>query len=257
MTPKIDFDNLDHISIDYHTPDLPPPYCYAYALEAKFTPSGLEFTFKLTYTDRDELDEDEIFEEGFTLNDDHEGKGTLPKAWTETLKVLIRRTTWTNNKKHLALRVKIEDIENNVFEGSPADIASWEYLLQELQQGIYETNKREYPLDFRYREVEKTGELAIALHASFSQREAYITYTRDGSPEKKQPLPWKDLKKLLKAIYTPDYLPENAQDGFPTKRGKYINPGDGQWYMFGKAVLNPSAKVDSLTLLEKQLKQGL
>lgn len=257
MTPKIDFDNLSQVSIAYHTPDLPPPYCYAYALEAKFVPSGLEFSFKLTYTDREDLDEDEIFEEGFTLNDDYEGSGSLPKAWSETLTSLLQKTNWTNSKKNLSLHVKVEDVEKNLLEGSPSDIEVWNYFLQELMQGIYEINQMELPLDFRYREIEKSGELEIALHASFAQREAHITFAQSGTPEKKQALPWKELKKLLKAIYTPDYLPGNAKEGIPTKRGKFINPGDGRWYMFGKAALNPSAKVDSLAILEQQLKQGL
>ena len=257
MTPTIDFDNLSHISISFHTPDLPPPYCYAYALEAKFTPSGLDFSFNLTYTDRDELDEDEIFEEGFTLDDDYEGKGALPQAWSETLVSLLHKTYWTSNKRRQSLHVKAEDTHNNTFESSPADIESWEYLLQELMQGIYEVNQRELPLDFRYLEIEKAAKLEIALHASFATREAQITISKSGAPEKQQPLPWKELKRLLKAIYTPDYLPHIAKTGTPTKRGKYINPGDGKWYMFGKAALNPSAKIDSLAVIEQQLKQGL
>lgn len=255
MKPQIDFDNLSQISFAYHTPDLPPPYCFAYALEMKFVPSGLEFSFKLTYTDRDELDEDEIFEEGFTLNDDYEGKGILPAAWSETLIALLRKTSWTNDKKHQSLHVKVEDADKNTFEGSPADMDSWEYLLQELMQGIYEVNQMELPLDFRYLEIEKAEEIEIVLHASFAEREAHITTAKNGSPETKRPIPWKELKKLLKAVSIPDYLPANAKEGVPTKRGKYINPGDGKWYMFGKAALNPSAKVDSLGILEKQLKQ--
>lgn len=257
MTPTIDFDSLSHISIAFHTPDLPPPYSYAYSLEVKFVPSGLTFSFQLTYTDRDELDEDEIFEEGFTLNDDYEGKGTLPAAWSQAVVDLLHKTSWTSNKKHQTLLIKAEDTDKNTFEGTPADVDSWEYLLQELMQGIYEVNQKELPLDFRYLEIEKTGELEIGLHASFASREAHIALVKNESLEKKRPVPWKELKKLLKAISTPDYLPANARDTVPTKRGKYVNLGDGKWYMFGKSALNPSPKVDSLAILEKHLKQGL
>lgn len=257
MKPTIDFDSLSHISIAFHTPDLPPPYAYAYSLEVKFIPSGLDFSFQLNYTGRDELDEDEIYEEGFTLNDDYEGKGTLSAAWSRAIVELLHKTSWTNNKKRQTLHIKAEDTNKNTFEGAPSDMDSWEYLLQELMQAIYEVNQRELPLDFRYREIEKTGELEIALHASFASREAHITVVKNGSPEKKRPVPWKELKKLLKAISTPDYLPDNARDTAPTKRGKYVSLGDGKWYMFGKTALNPSPKVDSLAILEKHLKQGL
>jgi|SRR5690606_5643761 hypothetical protein len=257
MTQNINFDKLSTLDIAYHTPDVPPPYSYAYDLELNFAPTGLEFSFKLTYTDRDELDEDEIFEEGFTLNDDYDGKGTLPKAWSETMVAQLHKTSWTRNKKHQSIQIKAEDIDQNTFEGSPADIESWEYLLQEVMQGIYEVNQRELPLDFRYKEIEKAGELEIALYASFAKREAHITFIKKDAPEEKRPIQWKELKKLLKVISAPDYLPANARDTAPSKRGKYINPGDGKWYMFGKAALNPSAKVDSLAILEQQLKQGL
>lgn len=250
-------ENIASVRITYYTPELPPPFSYTYSVAIKYTKKGLDFDFELTYTDREELEEEEIFAEGFTLEDDYKSKGTLPETWSNALKTQIQKTSWVNNKKKSSLDIAIVDKEDKVFEGSPGDIASWEYFLQELMQGIFEVGKRELPLEMQYKEVSnKTVDLTITLQASFAERTAHITYNNENEPAQKRPLPWKELKQLLKPVFIPDYLPEKATEEVPLKKGKYINPGDGKWYEFGKAILNLSAKMDHLSILENQLKQA-
>lgn len=250
--------NIASVKIAYHTPALPPPFSYAYTITVKYVQKGLDFDFVLTYVDRDEIEEEEIFAEGFTLEDDYQSEGTLPTAWAGALEEQIRKTSWVNDKKDAPLAIKIVDKDNRVFEGAPADMASWEYFLQELMQGVFEVGKKELPLEVQYREVvNKADDLAIKLQVSFAERTSHVTYTKGAEQSRKKPLPWKDLKKFLKSIFTPDYFTEMARPQLPSKKGRYINPGDGKWYEFGKAVQSPSKKVDSLLLLENQFKQAV
>lgn len=58
---------MKKIIAQYQTIQLPPPYSFDYQLIISPKADGLEVDFKLHYTDRDELSEEEILDEGFTM----------------------------------------------------------------------------------------------------------------------------------------------------------------------------------------------
>ena len=93
----------------------------------------------------------------------------------------------------------------------------------------------------------------VNISASFLSRTALRSVIVNGKRDEHQ-ITFKDLKKILKAIYMPDFLPEKAHKKFPEKPGTYLNPGDGLWYEFGKSLLNPDPQFDSLKKAESLIR---
>lgn len=251
--------NVSVLQISYFTPDLPPPYSYQHVLNIHFKKDELDIDFKLEYIDRDDLEEEDIVAEGFSLADNFSYKGSLPFIWKEEILSQLGKTTYFKEiPVDYPIHLKIEsEGEQKPFEGFPADLKNWEYFLQELVQGIFEAGKKESPLEVVYKEIDnKHVELELILKVSFLSRSATIIRNENNKLIEEKALPWKELKQILKAIYMPDYLPEKALGKIPTKVGKYINPGDGLWYEFGKALKNPDSSFNSLKRLEETLMDG-
>lgn len=246
-------ENISGLQISYFTPELPPPYSYQYVLDVQFGAEDLLVDFKLEYTGREDLEEEDILAEGFSIDDDFSYKGNLPFIWREALLKQLAKTTYFKEiPVDYPVHVKIEsEAGQESFEGFPADLKNWEYFLQELNQGIFEAGKRERQLEVLYKKIDnKHEESGLTLKVSFLSRSAIIIREESNKVIGEETIPWKELKHILKAIYMPDYITEKAIGNLPTKVGKYINPGDGLWYEFGKALKNPDANFNSLKKLE-------
>ena len=238
---------------------VPAPYHYAYSLDIQMAEGKVNY--KIEYLHREELTEEEITDEGFTMEDDWQWEGTLTEAWQGALKEQIQKQSWPKKpasprpeEANLHLRLVGQD-DNVLFDGIPADIASWEYFLQELVQAIYEIAQREAPFQLVYKEIGSGGsQHQIYLEASFAQRTITARQQQqEGEEEFAQP-DWKQLKSLMKTIYIPDYDYEQATVKEPKKRGKYIATGEGLWFKFGESLTEPDARSNSLDRLEKELK---
>ena len=244
------------IDIHYQTLALPPPYSYAYTLRIALTAQRVKVKLAWHYTDRDELSEEEIREEGFTPDDDIRWQGTLPAVWAPALRELLDQTRWlaeeTVPSGDSRLAVTVTDAQGKVTTGTPADAQRWEYQLQELIQGIYEAGKREHPLRLRYLDLTPNSPVKATLDASFMHRRFAVT-TEQGSWTYSHVLPWQKLPPLLEALYLPDYHTELSESALPHKPGQYVDPGDGLWYPLGKAVVNPG-KTDAVGTLRKIMK---
>lgn len=249
-------DKVTSLEVNFITPDAPPPYSYGYRLTANIKEDGIDIDFVLSYTDRDEVDEEEILAEGFTLNDDFSFKGVLPASWKASLLSRLEHASWiTGSQENSFLFFRIVSQETKKpLEGYPSDFETWEYFLQEMVQAIFEAGKKERPLEVVYKDITKDrGTQTIFLSGSFLQREAKLTVAAENGQESRTvELPWKNLRKMLKAIYLPDYDPDLAQAQEPKKAGRYLNPGDGLWYELGKAITNPNKEIDSLGILESE-----
>ena len=249
---------ISSIEISYFTPDLPPPYCYNYLLNATIAEDGLTISFKLEYVDREELDEEDILAEGFTMTDDFEYTGILPNVWKRELIAQLERTTFSKgNSGDYPIHLKLIDKDTKIYEGYPSDLNNWDYFLHELVQGIFEAGKKERPLEIIYRSIDVKRQLEeIVLNVSFLSRKATKS-TETGGKKYETDVSFRDLKKILKAVYMPDYHQEKAITKSPDKTGKYINLGNGLWYEFGKSALNPDPAFDSLQKAERLLRNDL
>lgn len=259
--PQTNLSLPQRIDIAFETLSVPPPYSYEYTFQLQFQASQFTLMYALHYTDRDELSEEEIWEEGFTQDDDYQWQGSLPEVWKTTLLEQWKKTQWLppedlRDASENALMLTTTLAEGNQHKGVPQPQTEWEYLLQELTQAVYEAAEREYPLHIRYLDQQHLGEKTIlSLTASFLQRSVDIEISQ-GTRQHRRNHPWSTLAPLLTTMYLLDYQPEHANPKSPTQPGIYLDPGDGLWYAFGTQVTNPGNS-DSLAKLSRIFSQLL
>ena len=114
-------------------------------------------------------------------------------------------------------------------------------MAQDLIQAIYETVKKEAPLQVHYRLVENdhTTDCNITVH--FSKRE--VIFEKNGVS---RTINWEYAIQLMKLVFTPDYHYEMAKEEPGKKRGAYIDCGDGYWHELGKGVVNIDPSFDAV-----------
>lgn len=250
------------LEIRFQTLFAPPPYSHEYLLRLDLSAAPQSdaaplASFQIIYTDREQLTEEEILDEGFSLEDDFAWKGLLPKVWKAATLDCLKKTKSLFEKpiphaQHL-LELLVDQGPGGQMQGIPDNAEDWEYFVQEMIQAIYEISKKELPLEIHYVEQDKNSKQSIHIQACFSQRSLQVAQEKDGRKTEKN-IKWEQLRPLLQAVYLPDYDPEKAKASLPHKAGKYINQGDGLWYELGVSVTNPSKKADAVGKLEKMLK---
>ncbi|MEM9675980.1 MAG: hypothetical protein ACFB15_17655 [Cyclobacteriaceae bacterium] len=235
---------VQQLDIVVETLSVPPPYSHTYNFRLQLMPNEVQAVYALHYTDRDELGEEEIWEEGFSEDDDFHWEGVLPEVWREVLLSLWSQTQW------IASEEVDETVENAILivttfqdglplEGVPEPTGEWEYLLQELTQAVYEAAQRERPLQIRYLQRSSEGEeYQLTLKVHFLNRMLTIIRQQPQKTEQYNPA-WAEVKPLLTALYQLDYHSEQAYAKMPKISGQYIDPGDGLWYQLEKAVTSP------------------
>jgi hypothetical protein len=207
-------------------------------------------SLNLEYYDRDEITEEEIFDEGYSLEDDFKWDGTLPEVWIDALESRLSRTSWT--KKNIpddgaSLSIKIfESGKSELLY--PSEKRTWEVLSQEIIQAIFELGKKEAPLHIEYLSVsDKNQKVGLSLKYSFSKRQVELQTTSN----KTLMLDWAEGQKLMQYIYFFDFIPDDATDKIPNVQGDYISPGDGLWY-----ALNDNSE-EHLAIRKKKLIETL
>lgn len=224
-------DAFDSLTCEYDTGTVPPPFCHRYKIKITRSKSQvLQIDLKLEYYDRDEINEEEIFDEGFTLEDDFVWKGILPEIWEKEITEKLNSTSW--RKKLTASQDGSEFIIKLVNKDKteilqPADTRAWENFCQEIIQAVFELGKKEAPLFISYvYKLSKHHKEQVDFEYSFSTRK--IRITNPGNKQKS--LEWVEGRLLLKHIFSLDYVPEDGLEDIPIKQGNYISPGDGLWY---------------------------
>ncbi len=221
------------LQIRYQTAAIMPgPFAHFYTLT--LTPTGqntLQTEISIEYPDREELDEEDIIGEGFTLDDSFNWQGTLPKTWLDAV------TPHTVNAKLKPLdedklgenddffEVTLVTTAGQTKQGTPASRDAWQYLAQELIQATYEAAGREHPFELTYVDNTQVSSGELRLTASFSQRT--LTVTTDG---KTRPLPWDELQRIMSQVYSAEYNPDEALLNKPKQDGRFLNMGNDEWY---------------------------
>ncbi|WKN40449.1 hypothetical protein [Tunicatimonas pelagia] len=239
--------SIHQLEISFETLSIPPPYSHAYAFTLTFDANELYLQYNLEYTGRDELSKEEIWEEGFSDNDNFKWEGHLPPVWRNTLLAAWKGTHLVSEEKYA------EPLQNGLFiaatlvdgqqtSGIPDELEDWEYLLQELTQAVYEAAQREYPLRIRYVEwFSQKAELQLVITIHFRERSLKIIRQQE-QQQRERNLPWAEVKPLMSTLYQLDFNTPEAQTKMPTRPGKYLDPGDGLWYQLGKDIANPGKK---------------
>lgn len=176
------------IEFSYQTQHLPAPYAYAAFLQLEEQSGQLNVQLSLSYLERDELTEDEILAEGFSLNDDLEWKGTLGSNWNLLFPLVEQYHFGKEPPEQDYLHVSIDGVE----KGFPKEIQSAVYLFQELLQAVYEKADLAPPLEILWFD----GSVQ-RMHWTFADRIFQLndTLIKD----------WAMGQSILSAIYQIDY----------------------------------------------------
>lgn len=221
-------EGFKQLNIHLQTEALPPPFSYQLDIECQPVNENLRVKFNQQYTNRDEVEEEEIIAEGFTGNDDFDWQGELPEVWLKRMQKEAGLIKIKNSGTGVQLKLITED---GRLSGTPQDQNYWEYLVQELTQAIFEQSQKEYPLQMGIMMIDEQQEEKIQwLKFSFAQMKIV-------DEKGNNVMPWPSGRELLKLIFMLDFLAPEVNK--PERQGYYLDPGDGFWYRLGKGATNP------------------
>lgn len=230
------------IVLEYDSGIIPPPYSHVFRLALDWSKGSLQVQLDLHYTDRDELSEQEILDEGFTTQDDYSYQGALNKVWIKPVQELISQTKWTNKPlTEGGIYAILDENGKSGVSKTPANQDEWQLMAQDLIQAIYESVKKELPLKVSYRLVDSSDQIDCSLTVHFADRQ--VIFEKKG---KDRIIHWEYAIQLMKMIFTPDYHYELAKETPGSKRGAYIECGDGYWHELGKGVVNIDPSFDAV-----------
>ncbi|MGF1636083.1 MAG: hypothetical protein ACFCUU_03350 [Cyclobacteriaceae bacterium] len=250
---------IDRIFFRYDAVHMPAPFCYKYELETDFRSHACAINYAHEYYGREELSLDEILDEGFTENDDFQWKGSIPVVWKQEILERIEKSNWRKSSKkpdpdQAKLEMEIYYADGHRAIKKPDDVVSWEIVLQEIVQAIFEVSLKEKPLKIQYINTHTPDPSVISLEMKFAYREAILT---ELNPQKKtypKKLTWDQALSIIRVLYGLDFDADKATViAIPTKPGEYIDPGEGAWYKLGDAATNPTPKTDLISKFKTEM----
>lgn len=241
-------DDLTRLEIVFESGMIPPPYSHNYKLKISFGKNFLDTTLDMIYTDREEITEQEIIDEGFTLDDDFHFQGEIPTVWEKPLKELYAKSKWSNNKldEEGGINILTKDRHGKISRTTPLNQQDWQHFAQDYIQAIYEIDKKEAPLTLNYIIRDENKSLEINLTVKFSIRKVEI-YLNGQLKE----ADWEETRTLLSYIFLPDYDYSKAKQKPPQHKGQFIDCGDGYWHEIGKGVINIDDSFDAVGKIKK------
>jgi hypothetical protein len=231
-------------------PSVPAPFSH-YDTFKLFIDSEkkINVDFSIHYIDRDELSEDEILDEGFSMDDNYSWKGAVPAIWIKEFQEILSSSHIIRKREEKEfedfVEVELEEDGKRVTI-YPVDKERWAYYVQEFMQAIFEISGRENPFELTYLDLDGGGETTVFLKASFAEK----TFTMTKNKGAAQNLDWKQLQYVMDTVYRAGFMEELALEKRPSKRGKYLSAGDGLWYELGVAVVETTAKSKDLAKIE-------
>jgi hypothetical protein len=233
-------------SLKYQTAEnLPAPFAHAIEINGVIAQGvpNLEISFELTYLDREEFTEEELAEEGFTMNDNFSWKGTLPKIWSDVVFGNLKSA----NVLHIKSLEPHQEFWQVDFEGKifyPKDTEQFKYLIEELQQAVYEKAEKESPLKLTFLKNQSGENIEVNIKASFVERK--LEYSRNNIKDaqiESKILDWEELNFVLKNTFSGDFEADFALKNRPSHKGLFVNAGDELWYEVGKSLLIQPNKI--------------
>ena len=173
------------LEISYQTQNIPAPFAFSVIMKLEIS-KEVKMHFELSYLDREDLSEQEILGEGFSLDDDLIWSGTLGNNWKEVLRNFSNLEMQNEPNEQFFLHIKIDDATAG-FPNVENDI-----IIQELIQAAFERSGREEQLEIRFLK----SEIQQVLSWDFAQRAASL----DGLT-----FDWSLSYQLMELIYTRDF----------------------------------------------------
>lgn len=246
---------IDKLTIQFYTPDVAPPYAYNVNLNITNVEKGLNVDFNLQYLDREGFTEEELEEEGFSNEDNFEWKGELNKKWKDVLISSIKDVKLSDEEEGKNIFISISE-DSKTREGYVKD-DNLEYLVQELQQAVFEAAGRELPFTIHAKEIIKGAEVfSLSVIASFLERKAVLIKTNEVG-KREETMTWENLRDLISIVFSVSY---NEEEGIAEedklKEGFYIEPGDELWYQLPKGLENPERDFKKGESLRQMLREA-
>jgi hypothetical protein len=250
----------DQIIYKYQTaPVIPAPHAHFYTLTLTTEKNNkLLASLEMTYIDREELDESDILDEGFSGDDDINWNGELPAIWktiiSDSLKKLPGKFSRDNSDpetddfQELIIQA---DGKERVVENAK-DLKNWNYSAQEIIQAIFEAAGKEKPFEMEYTRNIDGLQHNIQFSASFLKREFSV---KNHKTNQVKSLPWDSLHNFLGIIFGADFRPDLITDNNSKKPGHFINTGDDLWYELGISILDPNGGTKAIKKIEKLLEE--
>lgn len=231
-------------------PVVPAPFSNYSTLKFHiYSKDEVKVEYSISYTDRDELSEDEIFDEGFTLDDDYKWKGPVPTLWIGEF-----QSIWASSKMNRQREEKeFEDFIELEFEEEgkrvtvyPVDKERWTYFLQEFTQAIFESAGKEKPFELNYLQIQGGERKQLEFKASFAHKT--FNMRKNGGAE--IAMDWSQLEKVMNTVYRAEFVDDLALESKPSKNGIYISTEPNWWYEFGVSLIEPKSKSKELPKIE-------
>jgi hypothetical protein len=244
-------EDIELIEIAFDSGLSPPPYSHYYKLKIGIQRDFLDVALDLVYTDRDEVTEEEIKDEGFTLHDDFHFNGEVPSVWKKPLMELYSKTRWSNKKldDEGGIGIFTKDSHGQEVYTVPLNQEEWQFFAQDVIQAIYEITKKEAPLKIGYLIQEEGQVLDLSLTVLFSVRKVEVRVNG-----KAKEADWDNTKELLSFVFLPDYDYDRAKQTKPQHKGHFIDCGDGFWHEVGKGVINIDDSFDAVGRIKEGFK---
>jgi hypothetical protein len=234
---------MNSLSIYYSTPfDVPAPFCYEVSIEFSDTN---QLQFEMIYTNREDLSEDEILNEGFTENDNFKWSGNLNSIWKNQVKELFEKSD-----KRASLIEQEIILKAGAEEFAPKNYKEWNFLIQDLIQAVFETSGKEQPWQLDLEIIKNGKKKTQQMKVHFASREVDFAF---GSNIK---MDWAHSKKFMELIYLGEFDESKANTQKTDKEGVYLCFDKITWYKLGFAITNPHGNKSYLGKLGAEL-EGL
>jgi hypothetical protein len=234
---------MNSLSIYYSTPfDVPAPFCYEVSFEFS---SDNQLHFEMIYTNREDLTDDEIINEGFTENDDFKWNGNLNSIWKQQIDELMAKTDKRASLVDQEIILKTGDEEF-----APKNYKEWSFLIQDLIQAVFETSGKEQPWQLELVIIKKDQKKLQQMKVLFAIREVDFAF---GSNIK---MDWARSKKFMELIYLGEFDETKASIQKSDREGVYLCFDQQTWYKLGHSITNPHGNKSYLGKLGFEL-EGL
>ena len=173
------------LKLSYQTQHLPAPYAFSATFSVEIS-EVIHVALVLTYLDREDLSEEEILAEGYSLEDDFSWEGQLGANWIYPIKELVRKERTQEPLDSFYLHIAVDDEE--WFPAVVDDV-----VVQDLLQAVFEAKKKEAPLTISFATSKYEQ---IDLTWKFAERTVY---------HKELALSWDEAHTLMRLIYSNEF----------------------------------------------------
>lgn len=247
---------MEKVKFFYDSGPVPPPYCHHFELIVYMKDNKISADFSIEYYGREELSEEEIYEEGFNLDDNYNWNGEIPQIWKHLLIEQIAKIEKgeIQDEQLESVEISVDDQDTFVPETSKQIVVT----LNGLVQAIYELSGKEQPLFIDYILNKSNKSLIKELMFSFANRSVIVSTRKslkENDPESHQ-MSWEKGEDFMRTLFTLDFHPEQAKSKIPKIDGDWVSTGDGLWYQLGQSATNPSSELDLVAKTKQLLKDA-